>query len=203
MKINKQELSAVPYVFDKAFHEAFVYKWVRRTTEEFYVGVHLGHPEDGYIGSGHVFKEKYKAAPTEWFREYVIPCGTYEEALELEELIVDEDLVKMPKCLNLRTGGRQGKASDSTKIKISVRLKGKPKSEAHKQSMRKPKSKEHAAKVGIAMKKKVKCVETGIVYASATDAMRALNGNDSLRSNIASVCSGNRQIAGGYHWEKV
>ena len=198
-KINKQE-------FDEYFHEAFVYKWVRISTKEFYVGVHLGNPNDNYVGSGRVFIDKYKSNPDDWVREYVIPCFTYEEALELEELIVDEELILRKECLNLRTGGRQGRVAEETKAQISKSTKGKPKSEKHKQNMKKPKSKEHARKVGNAMKKKVRCIETNIVYDSATDAAKFLKGNLNYRStqgNISSVCSRNRNTACGYHWEKV
>jgi hypothetical protein len=46
--------------------------------------------------------------------------------------------------------------------------------------------------------KPVLCVETGVVYPSATDAS-ALTGVE--RSNIGSCCRGTREKAGGYHWQ--
>lgn len=46
--------------------------------------------------------------------------------------------------------------------------------------------------------KPVVCVESGMVYASATDAFKATGIN---WSNIAACCRGTRQIAGGYHWK--
>lgn len=49
-------------------------------------------------------------------------------------------------------------------------------------------------------KRKVKCVETGMVYNSIADAGRESKIN---YRNIHSVCAGLRKTAGGYHWEYV
>lgn len=46
--------------------------------------------------------------------------------------------------------------------------------------------------------KAVKCIETGMVYQSLTDA-KAKTGF----SHIGSVCNGKRKSAGGYHWKFV
>ena len=46
-------------------------------------------------------------------------------------------------------------------------------------------------------KKPVRCIETGIVYESAT-AAKEIGG-----SKVSAVCRGERQTAGGYHWEFV
>lgn len=194
-KINKNK-------FDSKIHEAFVYKWVRITTGEFYVGVHCGTPDDGYIGSGHVFKDKYFSSSEEWVRECVIPCNTFEDALELEELIVTEELIMDTRCLNLKTGGQNGKHNETTKEKISSTMIGVPKSESHKQNMKKPKTREHALKVGKAQRKKVRCVETGVIYDSIKDAAEFV-GLIPRSCNIGAVCEGRRKSAGGYRWERV
>lgn len=202
LKADKKEAERLQKDFDHKFHEAFVYVWYRNTTEEYYIGVHCGNPNDGYIGSGHIFKDKYKACPEEWVRKFVFPCGTYEEALTLESELVDEDLLRDVKCLNLKTGGNNGRVNNATKLKISLSMKNKPKTEAHKNSMKKPKTREHALKVGKTHMKKVRCIETGIVYDCIKDAAESV-GLIPKSCNIGSVCKGNRPSAGGYSWEYV
>ncbi len=49
-------------------------------------------------------------------------------------------------------------------------------------------------------KLKVKCIETGIIYDSLTEA--AISANVSI-TRICSVCKGKRKTTGGYHWEYV
>lgn len=46
--------------------------------------------------------------------------------------------------------------------------------------------------------KKCRCIETGEVFNSASDARRKYNNN-----NIASALIGRRKTAGGYHWEYI
>ena len=46
--------------------------------------------------------------------------------------------------------------------------------------------------------KKVRCIETGEIYYNASDAHRQTG-----IGHVGDVCRGNRQIAGGFHWEYV
>ena len=46
--------------------------------------------------------------------------------------------------------------------------------------------------------KSVKCVETGVIYNSLREAMKATGIRD---SHISECCSGKRKSAGEYHWE--
>lgn len=48
-------------------------------------------------------------------------------------------------------------------------------------------------------RKAVKCIETGIVYNSATEAAKALGFSSS--AHIGQVCNGKRKTAFNYHWE--
>ena len=50
-----------------------------------------------------------------------------------------------------------------------------------------------------ATKKKVRCIETGIVYESASAASKAVGGKTS--AHIGQVCNGKRKTAYRYHWE--
>lgn len=49
-------------------------------------------------------------------------------------------------------------------------------------------------------RKKVLCVETNIIYPSATEAYRQTKVNN---KNIGACCNGRRETAGGYHWKWV
>lgn len=46
----------------------------------------------------------------------------------------------------------------------------------------------------------VRCVETGVVYESLAEAMRATGINN---TNILDACKGRLKTAGGYHWEYI
>lgn len=48
--------------------------------------------------------------------------------------------------------------------------------------------------------KPVKCIETGIIYCSMSEASRKTTVS---LANIHKVCNGERHTAGGYHWEYV
>lgn len=72
------------------------------------------------------------------------------------------------------------KHSEATKKKISEALRGKTHKPTHV--------------------KKVKCIETGIIYDSQTQAGKE---NNICISSINNVINGKSKIAGGYHWESV
>lgn len=52
-----------------------------------------------------------------------------------------------------------------------------------------------------ARKKAVRCIETGIIYESATEAARQVE--KTTQSKICMVCRGQRNTCGGFHWEYV
>lgn len=52
-----------------------------------------------------------------------------------------------------------------------------------------------------ARKKEVRCIETGIIYESATEAARQVPNTN--QSKICMVCRGQRKTCGGFHWEYV
>ena len=65
---------------------------------------------------------------------------------------------------------------------------------------RKPISQKQVEATRKARMKAVLCVETGKVYASATEASQETN---ALTSAISMCCKGTRNLAGGYHWKFV
>jgi hypothetical protein len=85
-------------------NEAFVYKWMN-DRGEYYIGVHTGTPEDGYIGSGKLFRERYDVDPSKWNRD-IIQIGSTKEMYLLEKDLVTKETLKDPLCLNLTKGGR-------------------------------------------------------------------------------------------------
>ena len=109
--------------------ESFVYSWTRKSTGEFYYGMHKGLLNDGYIGSGVMFNKKFSKNPSDWYREIVFR-GTDSECRKIETEYVTEALINTPLCLNMMTGGRGGdtfsnkRHTTATKLKISKTKKG-------------------------------------------------------------------------------
>jgi group I intron endonuclease len=91
------------------------------------------------------------------------------------------------------------KMPEESKQKISENnaryWSGKRRSEETKNKLRKSHSRPYNKHV-----KKVRCVETGVVYPSIIDAFEQ-TGVD--RAGICLVCNGKRQSAGGFHWSFV
>lgn len=57
-----------------------------------------------------------------------------------------------------------------------------------------------AKKYGEARGKKVRCIETGIIYCSTREAERQTG---CAHTHISNVCKGRARTCGGYHWEYV
>ena len=58
---------------------------------------------------------------------------------------------------------------------------------------------ENIKKATNARKKAIQCIETGIIYESASEAARKVKGT--TQSKICMVCRGKRKTCGGYHWK--
>ncbi len=70
----------------KPIYSGFIYIWRNSVTGKFYIGSHMGHTSDGYIGSGKHFRHAYKNSPQTFRRkivEYV--CGDVNHLIEREE----------------------------------------------------------------------------------------------------------------------
>lgn len=61
--------------------------------------------------------------------------------------------------------------------------------------------KQNAQKAAEARKKPVMCIETEIIYESASEAARQVPGTS--QGKICMVCRGQRNTCGGYHWKYV
>jgi hypothetical protein len=77
---------------------------------KFYFGVHgTDILADGYIGSGKRLKYAIRKYGIENFKKEILEFfDKYQEALDYEAEIVNEDLVLDPNCYNLKKGGRGG-----------------------------------------------------------------------------------------------
>lgn len=112
----------------------FVYKTINVVTGNFYVGVHGGSTDDGYIGSGKILKAAILKYGKEAFKvEYRIVCNSAEEAYELESFIVTEEVVNHPLCYNLIVGGYGG--PHRRQRKVYKKRKGIVKTDAQKARM--------------------------------------------------------------------
>lgn len=110
----------------------FIYIQINFKTGEYYIGK-ANRPTWGqalrYIGSGRVFKSKYKKHKDEFVRFVIAVCQSAEETEKLEASIVTEELLQDPLCLNLIVGGG-GISGGSSEIertrKISAHIKQHP-----------------------------------------------------------------------------
>ena len=102
----------------------YAYKQLR-DNGEYYYGIHsTDNLDDGYAGSGTLFKDKYNSDPSRFTKTII----HFEESRglieEFEEVLVDLEMLKDPLCLNLMTGGGSGLPSDETKAKMSASMTG-------------------------------------------------------------------------------
>lgn len=129
-----------------------------------------------------------------------------EEAELLEiELIKEYKTTDRSYGYNISNGGfSNGKHSDETKRKMSISRSGagnsqygKPLTEEHKEKIRATRKELGYEPVN---KKKILCIETGIIYESTAEATRQTGISNSL---IRGVCYGKKKSAGGFHWQYV
>ncbi len=87
------------------FH--FLYRVINVENEKYYIGVHsTDNLDDGYLGSGTRLKKsiQYHGRKSHE-REILEFFGAREDAYNRESEVVNENLLKDPKCLNLSLGG--------------------------------------------------------------------------------------------------
>jgi len=86
--------------------QGFVYKWIHNPTGQYYIGIHKGTIDDGYIGSGKRFRSKWALTdPNEWQRDILFE-GLYTKCADIEQELVDHTTLQDPLCLNILPGGR-------------------------------------------------------------------------------------------------
>lgn len=124
----------------KRFH--LVYKTINKLNENFYIGKHSTDViDDGYLGSGFLLSAAVSLYGKEnFYREILHTAASSDEASSIERMLVNEELLKDPKCYNLALGGQGGNLGEKVNKKIgeimSEILSNVPKTEKHKQALK-------------------------------------------------------------------
>lgn len=114
----------------------FCYKTTNTVNGKFYLGKHsTDNLNDGYLGSGDMLLRALKKYGKNNFkREVLCFFNSPEEALEFEEILVDQRVVDDDRCYNLKLGGNGGSQwnkgmpmSEEQRTKISRANTGNPK----------------------------------------------------------------------------
>ena len=103
-----------------------LYKTTNLVNNNTYIGIHkTNNLDDGYLGSGYALKLALKKYGKENFKREILEFfNSYDELLEKERIIVNDDYIKDDNNYNLKTGGQSsGILSDESKKKISDTLK--------------------------------------------------------------------------------
>lgn len=127
---------------------AYVYKWTHIPSLRWYVGSRVAtgcHPDDGYICNSKDVKPMIVNSPTEWKRE-IIDTGSQEEMYQLEtDILRLFDAKNDPMSFNKHNndgiyvswGDKHPNKNPINAKKISIGLKGVPKSKTHNERVSK------------------------------------------------------------------
>lgn len=96
----------------------FMYKTTNLKNNKFYIGVHETiNMGDGYLGSGKKFKNSLFYHGKENFKREILEYFNNSKSMYNREAeIVNEELLKNPKCLNLVIGGIGGFTKSQRKV---------------------------------------------------------------------------------------
>lgn len=99
----------------------YIYKTINLVNGKYYYGMHsTDNLNDDYIGSGQMLWHAIKKYGRENFKKEILEFFPDRSSLkEREKLIVNEDLVRDPVCMNLTIGGQGGFHSDEEQFKRS------------------------------------------------------------------------------------
>ena len=88
----------------------YIYKTTCSVTDRYYIGVHSSDSiDDDYLGSGkQLWNSIRKHGKSTHSREVVEFCESRELILAREAELVNDDVLKDEKCMNIRRGGHGG-----------------------------------------------------------------------------------------------
>ncbi len=125
-----------------------VYRIENNINKRFYIGAHSGKYTNHYAGSSPVLALAYDKYGIENFTKTLIKeFNTFNEALEYEETIISDEMIKTAVCYNVKKGGVGGFASgenhpwfgkqhtEETKAKMRAKSKGRKFSEDFKKKI--------------------------------------------------------------------
>ena len=123
-------------------HNSFLYEWTDIKYNMFYIGVHKGTTDDGYICSSKVLLEQYKKRPND-FKRKIIKFGTFQELIKEESLLLKQiDAAKNKNYYNQHNGDGNFFCkfhTEETKKIIRKKLKQHTKTKEHCESISKSK----------------------------------------------------------------
>lgn len=127
----------------------FIYVTENLINGKLYIGQHTCDYDkqftDGYLGSGHAFKNALKKYGEENFRRIIVEYANNPEELdELEAKYVDDEVIESDRFYNLKTGGSSRIIySEELRKKIGETSRGRHHSEETKERLRKANSGEN------------------------------------------------------------
>jgi hypothetical protein len=108
---------------------SFVYIWSNISTNQKYIGVHKGTPDDGYICSSKTMLEDYHKTP-DLFERTIIAYGSFDDMYELESKMLREvDAAKNPQYYNQSNNNGKfymSRMPESGKEKLRQKALGRP-----------------------------------------------------------------------------
>lgn len=105
---------------EKTYKYYFVYKTTNLINEKYYYGMHsTDNINDGYIGSGTKLKRSVEKYGKENFKTEILEFLPDKESLiEKEKKLINEDVLKDPKSMNLQPGGGGGICNEEHGLKL-------------------------------------------------------------------------------------
>jgi group I intron endonuclease len=119
-----------------------IYKTINVANGKYYIGKHKTvDPDDNYLGSGVALTSAIKKYGVDSFvKEILFVFDNKYDMDKKESELVTESVINDPLCYNIALGGQGGNLGPEVNKKIGLRmsqiLKGKPKSEMHKNALK-------------------------------------------------------------------
>ena len=119
--------------------DSFLYQWFDKTKNMFYIGVHKGTINDGYICSSKVMLEEYKKRPNDFERK-ILQYGNFQTLIKKEtKLLIKINAAENAQYYNQHNGDGNFFCkfhTEETKNKIRQKLKNHTKSKEHCEAIR-------------------------------------------------------------------
>ena len=82
------------------YYEGFVYEWINKINNKYYIGSHKGTPDDGYTSSGIAIRKAFKKYGIDNFTRHVFLCNNYRE--EEDRALKRKDAMNDPMSYNMK-----------------------------------------------------------------------------------------------------
>lgn len=109
--------------------DSFVYIWTNTLTNQKYIGVHKGNPDDGYVCSSKIMLEDYQSNPS-IFRREIVAFGSFDDMYDLEtRMLHDINAARNPNYYNQSNNNGKfytKRLAEETREKIRQKAIGRP-----------------------------------------------------------------------------